>query len=229
MADISFVSVEESLRSSFGQLARQLGGNEATVQKWTDALIRQYTESHRRYHTIEHIHSMLTCLGQTHSQIKNETSVKLAIFFHDWIYNPKAKDNELQSTECFKDFAAEMNISFSIIATVEAYVECTIHHRMSPGHESSDLALFLDFDLEVLSRTEVEYVLYAQQIRQEYSHVNENDYCAGRIKVLKSFLDRERLYFSDAFHEEKEDTARENIGREIGRLQRILDGSRASS
>jgi predicted metal-dependent HD superfamily phosphohydrolase len=229
MADIRLASVEELLRSSFRQLAHQLGGNEATAQKWTNALITQHSESPRRYHTIEHVHSMLTCLEQTQSQIKHEMIVKLAIFFHDWIYDPKAKDNELQSIECFKSFSEEIKLSPSITTTVAAYIECTIQHRMSHEHESSDLALFLDFDLEVLSRPGAEYVLYAQQIRQEYSHVNEKDYCAGRIKVLKSFLDRERLYFSDAFYKEREETARENIRTEIGGLQFFLEGLSASS
>lgn len=220
MAQPKASTVEVDLRSSFKKLASSLGGDDATVQKWTETLIQQYTEPQRQYHTIDHIYSMLMCLRQVHTQVSDNQSIKLAIFFHDWIYDPTTKDNELRSIECFN---AEMNLSPSIAAKVSSCIRCTIQHRMPPEHESFDLALFLDFDMEVLSRNEAEYALYARQIRQEFGHLSEKDYCAGRIKVLESFLKRDRLYFSDVFYEQKENRARENLKREIVALQRTLD------
>lgn len=147
--------------------------------------------------------------------------MKLAIFFHDWIYDPKSKDNEIESVECFEEFAAEINLPDSMISRVSGYIERTITHTLPvDNHEANnDLCLFLDFDLEVLSHSRADYTLYAAQIRQEYSHYTEADYCAGRVKVLKAFLERGRLYFSDAFYEMYEEIARENLKGEIELLE----------
>lgn len=222
----NLTSVEAWLRSVFNTLAENLGTNETTTQKWSDALISRYTEPQRHYHTTEHIYAMLRDLDFHLHLIKDETTMKLAIFFHDWIYDPQGKDNELESINCFKEFAAETSLPESITTRVSEYIECTITHTLpvNDGEADNDLLLFLDFDLEVLSRTEADYALYAAQIRQEYSHFSEGDYCAGRIKVLEKFLERARLYFSDAFHELHEGTARENLKHEIGLLEERLKG-----
>ena len=151
--------------------------------------------------------------------------MELAIFFHDWIYNPQGKDNEVESIKCFEEFATESNLSEPLAGRVSEYVGCTITHTLpsrdgdAGGEPDGDLCLFLDFDLEVLSRSDADYSLYAARIRQEYGHFAEADYCAGRIKVLGTFLDRERLYFSTLFHEMYEKIARENLRAEIAMLE----------
>jgi predicted metal-dependent HD superfamily phosphohydrolase len=221
-------TIEASLRGTFSELANQLSAPPAAVQKWTDDLIARYTEPQRHYHTINHIHSMLSCLGENKKHIKNHTLVELAIYFHDWIYDPQAKDNELQSIDFFRAFADEVGLDKAMIEQVAGYIERTITHTLpttSDGAEpDSDLCFFLDFDLEVLSRGEVDYGQYARQIREEYSHFSDGGYCVGRIKVLKSFLGRERLYFSGVFYERREGTARENLKDEIGSLEKELTG-----
>jgi predicted metal-dependent HD superfamily phosphohydrolase len=127
--------------------------------------------------------------------------MKLAIFFHDWIYDPKSKDNEIDSIKCFKNFVNEICLSDSLSSRVSGYIERTITHTLPTNVQEvdSDLSLFLDFDLEVLSRSDEDYALYAEQIQAEYSHLKPVDYYAGRLKVLRSLLDRDRLYFSDVF------------------------------
>ena len=217
----NLTSIEAWLRSDFSILASKLGANETTIQKWSNALISRYTEPQRYYHTIEHIHSMLKCLERYRYLVIDETAMELAIFFHDWIYDPRGQGNEIGSVKCFEEFAAETSLAESVIVRVSEYIECTITHTLpiEDGEADSDLRLFLDIDLEVLSRNEADYALYAAQIRREYSHFSEGDYCTGRIKVLKAFLERDRLYFSDGFYEMHEETARGNLKSEIELLE----------
>ena len=106
------------------------------------------------------------------------------------------------------------------------YIEATITHSLSPQDgEDGDLRLFLDFDLEVLSRDAREYEEYSKQIREEYSNYNEAEYAKGRFAVLEKFLKRERLYFSDEFYREFEEAARRNLKMEIGVLKDSLGSS----
>lgn len=216
--------IEAQLRSNFTKLAERLGADETTIQQWTDTLISRYTEPQRYYHTIEHIHVMFNYLDHYRHLVKDETVMTLAVFFHDWIYDPKGRDNELESVNCFKEFAAKINLPKSMIIRVSEYIERTITHTLPVNNPDadSDMCLFLDFDLEVLSRNEADYALYAAQIRQEYDHFIESEYCAGRIKVLKAFLERDRLYFSDVFYLMCEDVARVNLKSEIELLKERL-------
>jgi predicted metal-dependent HD superfamily phosphohydrolase len=152
-------------------------------------------------------------------------AVELAIFFHDWVYEPLGLANEAESVAEFEAFATELGIEEGLRGRVRRLVEATVKHRMGedvPESERMDLGLFLDFDLEVLGRGWEEYLTYANQIRIEYSYFGEQEYAKGRANVLRGFLERERLYFSEAFHQEKENVARENISREIERLDSTI-------
>ncbi len=215
--------IQSSLESKFALLAKALGGNDAAVKKWTDESIARYTEPQRHYHTLNHIHAMLQCLDQFRSSVKDETTMKLAIFFHDWIYDPRSMVNEIDSIKYFKDFANDICLPDSLSRRVSAYIKRTITHTLPTSHvqeaDDSDLSLFLDFDLEVLSRSDVDYAHYADQIRLEYGHLEPVYYCAGRLELLRSFLGRGRLYSSNVFYEGRERKARRNLEREIHALQ----------
>ncbi|KAE8454686.1 hypothetical protein EG329_000309 [Mollisiaceae sp. DMI_Dod_QoI] len=213
-------SIEQDIRSSFGKLASQLGGDKQTIEKWTESLLTRYSESQRRYHTTTHIHSMLNCLTMSQSLVNNSTAIQLFIFFHDWVYDPQRHDNELQSIAIFEDFAREVNISEDIRNTVSHYIEATITHTMN-YQDDTDLKLCLDYDLEVLGRDSAQYRLYASQIRDEYSEFSEQKYASGRIAVLEKFLARDRLFFTE-FYKELEECARENLRGEITDLQAKL-------
>lgn len=81
------------------------------------------------------------------------------------------------------------------------------------------MEIFLDLDLAILGAASSEYDEYAAQIRKEYIiHYSWEDYRAGRKAVLRGFLTRQRLYFTDYFHRLYEIEARHNIQREIDSL-----------
>lgn len=94
------------------------------------------------------------------------------------------------------------------------------HYAVAPALlAGSDLReIFLDLDLAILGASSSEYDEYTAQIRQEYIYYSGEDYRAGRKAVLKGFLARERLYFTDYFHQLYEIEARQNIQREIDSL-----------
>jgi predicted metal-dependent HD superfamily phosphohydrolase len=94
----------------------------------------------------------------------------------------------------------------------------TKKHQLSL--ESKDLKFFLDADLVILGAAADRYDRYAADVRKEYAHVPEADYRAGRSAVLKKFLERPRLYFTEAMRERFEAAARENLQREIMLLSR---------
>ena len=76
-------------------------------------LLTAYSEPQRHYHTLEHVQSMLFSLQNAQSHLTDEerTIIQLAIWFHDYAYDPLAKEyglNEKQSIERWVKFAAKM-------------------------------------------------------------------------------------------------------------------------
>jgi predicted metal-dependent HD superfamily phosphohydrolase len=176
---------------------------------WIDRILSAYSEPQRAYHTLAHIERMIHLFNQHQSIIKKKDQVFLAIVFHDIIYDPKSKENEVQSIELFREFARS-DYSKKFIDCVSGMIESTINHQDSL--QDADALLFLDLDLEILSSSKLDYQNYANDIRKEYQFVT--DYNLQRIKVLQSFLNRSRLYFSPTFAH-LESNARMNIENEI--------------
>jgi predicted metal-dependent HD superfamily phosphohydrolase len=146
MEDSPNSPTSEFLRSEFTKSIQQIHGDEGAAQAWSNSLIKAYSEPQRHYHTASHISSMLQLFQAQRHLITNPIVLQLAIYFHDWVYDPKAHDNELQSISVFKAFAAQLNLDGSLIETASHYIEATITHSLKAGDDGDeDLKLFLDF------------------------------------------------------------------------------------
>ena len=135
------------------------------------------------------------------------------------------------TNDVFLEYASDPAVSETLrldkreISRVSSMILATIHHQPTSSlvHDAGaldDLKFFLDIDMSILAAEEYKYDAYAAAIRNEYAHYSESAYCSGRRKVLSDFLQRERIYFSNAFEGSgMEERARSNICKEIGRLQ----------
>ena len=150
------------------------------------------------------------------------------------MYDPTTTDvgsNERNSNAVFLEYYSDPAVSETLrldkgeISRVSSMILATIQHQPTSSlvHDAGaldDLKFFLDIDMSILAAEETQYDVYAAAIRNEYAHYSELAYCSGRRKVLSDFLQRERIYFSNAFQGSgMEERARSNICREIGRLQ----------
>ncbi len=78
--------------------------------------------------------------------------------------------------------------------------------------------MIVDIDLAILGASPDVYAAYASNVRREYSWVAPDDYRAGRCRVLKGFLERDRIYNAACFREAYDMQARENMQLELDRL-----------
>ncbi|EDQ98081.1 uncharacterized protein LACBIDRAFT_296076 [Laccaria bicolor S238N-H82] len=207
---------------------------------WLDKIKTAYSQPTRHYHTLTHINDLLQLLSEHRDELDNPRCVELAILFHDIVYDPTTTEvgfNERKSNDVFLEYASDPAVSETLtgldkrdISPVSSMILATIHHQPTSSllHDTGaleDLKFFLDIDMSILAAEETQYDAYAAAIRNEYAHYSELAYCFGRRKVLRDFLQRERIYFSDAFEGSgMEERARSNICREIERLQ-ASDGS----
>jgi predicted metal-dependent HD superfamily phosphohydrolase len=170
----------------------------------------------RSYHNFEHIENLLSFLNKRKREIIDLDGIKLATWFHDVVYDTEAKDNEEKSAQYAQNYLEQLSIPKEIIAHVVALIRATTKHEAIEN--DYDSAIFLDADLAILGSSEENYDKYTAKIRKEYAWVSDEEYKAGRIKVLEGFLKRPKIYFTEGAGKELEQQARANIEREIARL-----------
>ncbi len=175
-----------------------------------------YGEPHRHYHTLTHIDGMLLGLDACLHQARQPDLIRLAIWFHDAIYDPTQQDNEEQSALLAERSLREWGAEESLIRRVAAMVRATARHEWLDGEP--DTALFLDLDLGILAAPPDSSDRYAKQVAQEYAWVPPELYRAGRIKVLQGFLNRPTIFFTPALAEQLDAWARQNLHRELASL-----------
>ncbi len=176
-------------------------------------LLPLYAEPHRAYHNVTHVRALLKLTDMHADLIRDPLAVKLAIWFHDAVYDTALPDNEQRSASMAQQALSQWGCGPDLISSVVSKVQATAGHRWEDG--DTDTALFLDFDLSVLAAPQAVYDLYATQIAQEYAWVPPPAYRAGRIDVLQGFLRRPHLYFTERFRAQWEDGARVNLQREL--------------
>lgn len=150
------------------------------------------------------------------------TTVLWALYWHDAIYDPSSAENERNSALLLREEASGL-ISTRELDDAAAIIDATAKHAVPSGlttEQESDLKLFLDIDLSILGQRDEVFDDYEAAIRQEYSFVPLELYKAGRISILQGFLNRDRLFFTDTFHELWEKKARENLKRSISDLEK---------
>lgn len=207
-----------ALSEAWFALMQQLAVPSDTAQAGWQQLQQRYTEPHRAYHNFSHIAAMLRHLTQTPLIVHDEAVLKLAIWFHDLIYDPKAKDNEARSAELAVQWMQQAGFSAERCDAVRACILATASHQLQLAAHVPDAALFLDLDLSVLGLPPAQYRHYAAAIRKEYAWVAAIPYRLGRAAVLKKFLARSELYFTPYFRQKLEAQARHNLQRERRRL-----------
>ena len=208
-----------TLQFQFHAVCASIGVPIDLADSWLARINAAYAEQGRAYHTAQHIDSMLNhplLVGQGHTL---PIATTLAIVFHDAVYDPLRKDNELQSAAVFADFAAAGGLPSDLVARVCKLIMCTEKHRLSDELADDEAAkVFLDLDLSILAAPDAVYDDYAAAIRVEYSHVPDDMYRSGRVAVLRSLTARD-VFLSPLFHtEHMEAAAKRNVEREIASL-----------
>jgi len=155
------------------------------------ALVDAWGEPHRRYHDLAHLAAVLGLVGELAAHAADPATVALAAWYHDVAYDPTAADNEEVSAQ-----RAEVGLRGLVPdeqrAEVARLVRLTAGH--APADDDADGAVLCDADLAVLAAPPQAYAGYASAVREEYGHLDDAVFTAGRIAVLESLLDLPRLY-----------------------------------
>ncbi|UVC13586.1 HD domain-containing protein [Mesorhizobium onobrychidis] len=180
-----------------------------------------YRAEGRHYHNLAHIEAMLALAGNYLALLHDPEAVDAAIWFHDAIYDSRAKDNEARSAALAEKKLAGRTDA-QRLGRITAMIIATATHELPQfGDENAarDAALFLDIDLAILGAAPDAFDAYEQAVRREYGWVEEPMWRAGRSAVLKSFLARPHIFHTEKFRQRFEAQARQNMARSLEALE----------
>lgn len=198
--------------------ARWLGfwqrvGAKGNSEPFFKDLVGRYSEDHRAYHTLRHIEHCLTELDEVRDLAVDPDAVEMAIWYHDVIYD-RATGNEEKSADFAVRVASEMSLAKDFAAEVSRLILTTKHLSVP---EDNDARLLADIDIAILGQSPERFDEYEDEVRREYSFVDNAAFSKGRSSVMRLFADRENVYSTDFFRIKYEAAARGNLDRSLRR------------
>jgi predicted metal-dependent HD superfamily phosphohydrolase len=176
-------------------------------------LLDRWSEPHRHYHGCTHLLSVLESLDLLTEPANPPRPVLLAAWFHDAVYAGIPGQDEEESARLAEDRLAAAGLPAAEVAEVARLVWLTSDHRPEAGDDAG--ALLCDADLSVLGGEPDEYARYLAAVRQDYAHVGDADFAAGRAAVVRHLLDLDPLFHTDRAKELWLDAAHRNLKGEL--------------
>ena len=164
------------------------------------------------YHDRLHLTEVLDRLEELGGAGFDATTVALAAWFHDAVYDG-ADDDEERSAQW-----AERALPQAYADEVARLVRMTVHHR--PADDDAAGAALSDADLGILAAPQERYEAYVAGVRTDFAHVSDQDFRAGRAAVLADLAAAPSLFRTARGRELWEERARANLARELEELRR---------
>jgi len=192
-----------------------LAGDSPTSRTEWAAVVDAWSRPHRRYHDLAHLAAVLGLVAALPGATDPD-AVRLAAWYHDVVYEPDRSDNEQVSAERARAGLRGL-VSDPRLDEVERLVLLTAGHDPEP--DDANGAVLCDADLAVLAGPPDAYAAYASAVREEYGHLSDAEFTAGRIAVLEQLLALPVLYRLPAVAGAWTPRARANLTAELTLLR----------
>jgi len=187
------------------------------VAKAGRQLLARWRAPERRYHDAEHLAEVLDGVDALAAFARDVSAVQLAAWFHDAVYEGRPGDDEQRSADLAETVLTGLGVPAQRVAEARRLVLLTAGH--DPAPDDQDGAVLSDADLAILASDPERYGRYVRAVREEYSHIPEELFRAGRAAVLRALDAAPQLYRTAAARERREARARANLARELADSQ----------
>lgn len=212
-------------------------------------LVALYSAPKRFYHNLDHINFGLGRFEWAKQQaefmslsVEDWNRIETAWWWHDAIYNAHAQQEnsgyseresvylmrELASTYRYHNLQAHQLVEFDTeIDVAEMLIRGTAKHVFTQKGISQSHKLMRDIDLASLGLPWDHYLYNTESVCQEYE-MSDSDaerlrIAAGNVGFIKRLLGRQRIYYTDAFHDKYEKQARSNLTRRIEQVTQMVN------
>jgi predicted metal-dependent HD superfamily phosphohydrolase len=200
---------------------------EAAHVDWTwRILAAAYSAPSRHYHNLEHVEWCLSLMDKTCSASEAfgywMRPVEVALFFHDVVYVPGDKRNELLSAQLLESMTPVLRLSGIQIATAVSAIHATRTHE-AVFVDNVVTAAVVGIDLSILGSLPEEYDRYVANVRKEYGHVSGEAWSVGRRGFLRDMIARPGpIFLGSIYRQLFEEQAQANMRRELADLERAV-------
>lgn len=220
--------MRDPLPRRWTELCRAAGAtDEDAIGALLADILERYAEPQRHYHTAEHVLEVLQtiaalgdpALPAVDTQLAGPGAYHAVCFagwLHDVIYDPRSGTNEEDSAVYAVERLGALGLAAGLTDEVGRLIRLTQQHEVADDDLNG--MVLMDADLAILSARRKRYDRYAEAIRAEYQHVDDESYRAGRAAVLRTFLDRGSLYSTQLMVTRCDEAARANLRRELASL-----------
>lgn len=169
-------------------------------------LVALYRQPFRTYHTLGHVDDCLGRLDVAAPLVGHRDAIELAIWLHDVICDPGARDNEIRSARWYLDRStgAMPRFRFGVCRMILAS-----RHLQPPVQE--DARYMVDIDLAGFGHPWSEFRRTTGLVRAEFPHKSDAEFARGLAPFLRSLVARESMYGTEFFRQRCEATARRNV------------------
>lgn len=204
-----------NLKESWKTLSSKYTDKTAVCDTYWEEIEKKHSKKKRFYHDLTHLNYMMNLAIQHEKHLEDIEVLMFSIYYHDIIYNINRQDNEQKSADVARDRLTQLGVPTDKIVRCERQILAT---KMHQHHKDQDTNYLVDFDLAILGDSPEKYKEYTQKIRKEYSIFPDFLYKRGRKKVIKHFLDMEKIFKTELFYEHLEHAARKNLKVELEML-----------
>ena len=179
-------------------------------------LVAAYAHPGRRYHDTQHLAEVLARVHELSAEGVefDRMAVVLAAWFHDGVYDGEP-DAEKRSAAWAAEALSTL-VDPDILAEVVRLVLLTEHHTPAPSDANG--GALSDADLAILAAPPERYAEYVAAVREEYAHVPDDAFAAGRSAILAALLAKPHLFHTAYARGAWEDAARANVRAELEKL-----------
>lgn len=205
--------------SSTGDSPPEDGAPLALPEAQWRALRDAYATPARAYHHFGHVRETLAHYREVAGGAgwSSPVDVWLALLYHDAVYVPGRKDNEVRSAELAQAHLRRWPSADADARRVAELIVLTARHgALRAGDfpstpEGEDTRRFLDCDMAILGAEPEAFAAYDRAIAEEYRAVPRWLYRRKRRAFFRMLLDSDRIFLSDVFRDRLEAQARRNL------------------
>ena len=170
-------------------------------------LIGCYSEPQRYYHTLDHIEHCLSLFDKIRSEVEIPEALELAIWYHDVIYTPGARDNEQLSADLFMATSHGV-FDDALRDTIYRHIMATVHDGSE--YENTDTQFMLDIDLSSFGLPWPEFIQDSDNLRLEMKDQPDEVFYQKQAAFQDKLFGQSRFFKSDYFYQKYEIQARQN-------------------
>lgn len=175
-----------------------------------DEIVALYSEPFRTYHTLGHVDDCLGRLDACAHLVASPDAIEIALWFHDVLCDPGARDNELRSARWYLERSAGTTARLRT-----AVCRMILASRHIAPALRSDARYMVDIDLAGFGEPWPEFRRTTDLVRGEFPHRSDAEFARGLTPFLRSLVARPSLYGTVFFRERCEEAARRNVAQLI--------------